>query len=161
VVHGRNGCRHEEPPAKGPAALSESGLPNRLSKTRKRLFGRITKDNYDDSILAESSIRFAGASSTSVRSITTPNTMIKAGASIACVATAATMIAASAVTSGSTRSDLDQLIKAQTNSVDRPMDISLRQIEYCLDQDRKNDQAALNAAFAGLDIKCPIDRGEI
>jgi hypothetical protein len=85
--------------------------------------------------------------------------MIKPGTF--CVATAATMVAVSAVMPGRTDFDPNQMIKAQTESVGRPTGISLRQIEYCLDKDRRDDQTALNVTFAGLDSKCPIDQGEI
>ena len=103
-----------------------------------------------------------GACSLSIRSVTAAEPMIKASASITCVATAAaTMIIAAALMSGRADADPDLLIKAQTKSVDRPIGISLRQIEYCLNKDRKNDKVALNVTFAGLDSKCPIEQGEI
>ena len=79
---------------------------------------------------------------------------------IACAATAATVVAASAVLSGTTlaHSDLDQLSEAQTESVERPIGISLTQIAYCLDrEDLKKGQTALNDTFAVRDDKCPID----
>ena len=81
--------------------------------------------------------------------------MMKVGAFIACA-----MIAASAVISGTAlaRSDLDQLTKTQIRNVDRPIEISLTQIEYCLGRDAKKGQTALNVIF---DDKCPIDQVRI
>jgi hypothetical protein len=81
------------------------------------------------------------ASSTPARSIAVADTMMKVCAFIACAATAATMV--------------DQ------PKVDRPIEISLTQIEYCLDRDSKKGQTALNVTFAEHEGKCPIDQAAI
>ena len=96
-----------------------------------------------------------GTNSTSARSSGAADAMMKVGAFIACA-----MTAASTVMSGTAlaRSDLGQLTKTQIRSVDRPIEISLTQIEYCLGRDSKKDQTALNVIF---DDKCPIDQVRI
>ena len=86
------------------------------------------------------------------------DTMMKVRAFIACAAIAATMVAASAMSGTDlAHSDLDQLTRAQAESVDRPIEVSLPQIQKCLDrEDSKNGQTALHDTFAERDDKCPI-----
>jgi hypothetical protein len=98
------------------------------------------------------------ASSTPARSTAVADTVMKVCAFIACA-----MVAASVVMPGTALADygLDQPTKAQTRNIDRPIEISLKQIKYCLDRDSKHGQTALNVTFAERDGECPIDQAAI
>jgi len=104
-----------------------------------------------------------GAGSTSIHSMSAGDLNKNRGASIACVRTAITMIAASAMMFGSTHSDFARPIPARAQTGNQSMPISLEQIEYCLNEERKNDQTAtLGASFERQDHNsCPIDQRKI
>ena len=69
-----------------------------------------------------------------------------------------TVIAAAMVMFGTVLMDarFDQVTKLPTEILNRPFGIGLKQIEYCIFQERRNDQTALFPAED--DHKCPIDR---
>ena len=104
-----------------------------------------------------------GTGSTSIHSMSAGALNKNRGASIACLGPAMTMIAASAMMFGSAPSDFARPITAQTQIGNQSMPISLEQIEYCLNEERKNDQtAALGASFERQDHNsCPIDQRKI
>jgi hypothetical protein len=104
-----------------------------------------------------------GAPSTSIHSMSAGDPNKNSVASIVYVSPVITMIAASAMMFGSPHSDLARPITAQTQTGNQSMPISLEQIEYCLNEERKSDQtAALGVGFERPDHhSCPIDQRKI
>jgi hypothetical protein len=71
-----------------------------------------------------------------------------------------TVIAAAMVMFGTVLMDarFDQVTKLPTEILNRPFGIGLKQIEYCIFQERRNDQTALFPTFAEDDHRCPIEQ---
>jgi hypothetical protein len=73
----------------------------------------------------------------------------------------APVIAAAVVMSGTVlmNAPLDHVTKLQIEILNRPLAIGLKQIEYCILQERRNDQTALFPPLAEDDHnRCPIEQ---